>query len=301
MSDTPYYPQKRYVEKGLAPETALNSADFIEVSMAARRAVENGVLTPELAKYMVPMAMVEGWSGNYGIRGDMALYASKENIDRFQRMGITVRDESEEKDLPVPEHREPTLTPASLTQKIRGKMQKPIVLFLDGLTRGTRKPGTPTPAEQEWDKFVAMHRADEDPAKIAEQETKFIQIRDGDRNAMHRMPQAQYPDFHSAEVVIQKRGKDKFLVLGGNGNGGGHMARVMAAILAEKASHKDIKSPEDAVKRYNGRGKATEYIDDVPVPADVDVYLKKVMEAREMLNHPLNAPVRELTKGIGVD
>ena len=66
-----------------------------------------------------------------------------------------------------------------------------------------------------------------------------------------------------------------------------------AAILGEKAKLQGVRTPEDAVKRYNGKGKAMENADGELVPADVDVYWKKVQEARRLLTHEKNAPFYE--------
>ena len=65
--------------------------------------------------------------------------------------------------------------------------------------------------------------------------------------------------------------------------------RLAAAILGEKAKLKGVKTVEDAIKRYNGKGKATEDYYGETVPADVNVYWKKVSEAKKMLAHPHNA------------
>ena len=67
--------------------------------------------------------------------------------------------------------------------------------------------------------------------------------------------------------------------------------RWAATILGEKSRLKGVMTAEDAVKRYNGQGTATEYVgyDDTPVPADVNVYLKKVQKAKELLAHPKNS------------
>jgi hypothetical protein len=67
--------------------------------------------------------------------------------------------------------------------------------------------------------------------------------------------------------------------------------RWAATVLGEKSRLKGVVTTEDAVKRYNGQGTATEYVgyDDTPVPANVNVYLKKVQKAKELLEHPKNS------------
>ncbi len=65
---------------------------------------------------------------------------------------------------------------------------------------------------------------------------------------------------------------------------------MAAVILGEKAKLKQAGGTlEGAVKSYNGKGKAMEEYDGKLVPADVDVYWKKVSEAARLLQHPLNA------------
>lgn len=69
--------------------------------------------------------------------------------------------------------------------------------------------------------------------------------------------------------------------------------RWAATVLGEKSRLKGVVTPEDAVKRYNGKGTATEYVgyDDTPVPADVSVYWKKIQKAQELLEHPKNSSI----------
>ena len=69
--------------------------------------------------------------------------------------------------------------------------------------------------------------------------------------------------------------------------------RLAAVILGEKSKLKGIKTVEDAVKRYNGKGKAMEEYYGATVPADVNVYWKKVSESKRLLDHPINAPLRK--------
>lgn len=81
---------------------------------------------------------------------------------------------------------------------------------------------------------------------------------------------------------------EKFIMPGGGKEE--NMPRMAAVILGEKASLKHVKGDLlEAIKAYNGKGKATEYVYGDAVPADVDVYLAKVQAARRLLDHPLNA------------
>lgn len=67
-------------------------------------------------------------------------------------------------------------------------------------------------------------------------------------------------------------------------------AKLMTTILAIKA--RGAESDDAAIKLYNGKGKATELVDNVKVPANVDTYLKKVREAEAMLEHPANSTLK---------
>lgn len=186
----PHFPAKRYVEKNLAPEVNLSYRDIAALAKARRVAEQNGVLPPALAEQMLPMALVEGRSGNFGILQNGAFYAKPQTVDRFKKMGLE--------------------------------------------TEGAFAP---------------------------------VEMRD-----------------------VSGKGKH----IGPSGNVAGDpdaYARIMAAILAEKASLVPKGDTDAAVKRYNGKGRAIEDADGVKMQADVDVYLKKVREAREMLAHPKNKPL----------
>lgn len=87
-----YYPSSRYVARNLAPEQKLTTEDIQALAKAAKTAVKNGVLTEEQAQYMLPMAMVEGRSGNYGIRQDGGFPATAANVERFKKMGLSITD-----------------------------------------------------------------------------------------------------------------------------------------------------------------------------------------------------------------
>lgn len=77
---------------------------------------------------------------------------------------------------------------------------------------------------------------------------------------------------------------------------GGNGPALAAVILGEKAKLRGDPSIEGAIKRYNGAGKAIEEegnpgdLHYTRTPADVNVYWKKVQEAKRMLEHPSNAP-----------
>ncbi len=86
----PYYPAERYVQKGLKPEMTLHTDSMAAIAKAQRLAEDTGVLSPEVAKYMLPIAMVEGWGAGMGVRDDPgnALYASQRVKKSLADMGL---------------------------------------------------------------------------------------------------------------------------------------------------------------------------------------------------------------------
>lgn len=185
----PHYPLRRYAEQNLAPEQTLRYRDIAALARARRQAEETGVLSPELAEHLLPMAMTEGRSGNFGIVQEGAFYAKPKTLDRFKKMGL-------------------------------------------------------------------------DPA---------------DQGAFAPVAFKDIP------------GKGRHIGPSGNAIGDSDAyARIMAAILADKAALGQPGDVEGAVMRYNGKGRAIEEFDGVRQQADVNVYLDKVKQAREMLAHPKN-------------
>lgn len=237
--DLPYVPSMRYVEKNLKPESELKVYDFVALRLAAKHAIEQGVLSKELADKMLPMAMVEGRSGTkiggFGLN-DPKFYAKPETIDRFRKMGLSVFDTTAE------------------TMKDRAKGGP---IYSD------------TPAS---DMIIAT---------IPGKQGKFLMMNDDTDIMANPSPMRQ--------------------------------ARIMAAVLAEKASLKGANTVDDAVKLFNGRGKSTQTtspsmygMSGMPtrgqvIPADTEVYLKKVKEAESMLSHPANAPLQQFLQETGVD
>ena len=193
----PFYPARRYVDKNLAPEQSLRHTDIAALAKARRLAEAQGVLPPDLAEHLLPMAMVEGRSGNHGILQNGAFYAKPQTVDRFKKMGLET---------------EGAFAPLAF-QDIPGK-----------------------------GKHIGPS------GKMA-----------GD------------PDSY---------------------------ARIMAAILGDKAALVPKGDTDAAVKRYNGKGRAVENADGQTQQADVDVYLSKVKRAREMLAHPKNKPLLDYFNSI---
>ena len=86
----PFYPQERYVKYNLAPERSLSAGNITAIARARKLAEDTGTLSPEVANYMLPIAMTEGWGARMGVRGDSAnaLYASQ-RVRRFvKNMGL---------------------------------------------------------------------------------------------------------------------------------------------------------------------------------------------------------------------
>lgn len=72
---------------------------------------------------------------------------------------------------------------------------------------------------------------------------------------------------------------------------------MAAVILGEKSRLQQAGGTvEGAIKAYNGKGKAWERGAnaqgvDIDIPADVELYLKKVQKAKELLEHPKNSSI----------
>jgi hypothetical protein len=96
-------------------------------------------------------------------------------------------------------------------------------------------------------------------------------------------------------VMNKKSGKLEPMILMNNSQRDPNQAaRRMVAILADKAALQGKDTPEKAIKKYNGAGKAIEDIDGKKVPANVQDYWNKVEEAKRMLQHEKNRKIVEL-------
>jgi hypothetical protein len=60
---TPYYPQKRYFEKNLAPEQNVTNFQLEALAQAGQEAVKNGLMTRKQADRMLPTLLTEGATG----------------------------------------------------------------------------------------------------------------------------------------------------------------------------------------------------------------------------------------------
>ena len=71
------------------PEKTLNAREVTAIARARRLAESQGVLTPELGEYLLPMAMTEGEGGGIGIiEGNERFYASKRFKSYLDKMGM---------------------------------------------------------------------------------------------------------------------------------------------------------------------------------------------------------------------
>jgi hypothetical protein len=91
----PHYPSPRYVEKNLAPERTLTYGDISDLAEARKHAEKMGVLSPAVAEHILPMAMVEGHSGNFGVNQGNAFSAKPSTLKRFRDMGLQVVDKTD--------------------------------------------------------------------------------------------------------------------------------------------------------------------------------------------------------------
>jgi hypothetical protein len=64
----PFYPSRKYVDKGLAPEK-FPKESVRAAAKAAREAVDAGVISPSLAMYILPNILTEGRPDDFGVRG----------------------------------------------------------------------------------------------------------------------------------------------------------------------------------------------------------------------------------------
>ena len=86
----PFYPTEKYLARNWAPDTGLLHAHIRDIAAASRLAEERGVLTPELAQHMLPIAMVENRGRGMGVfQGEKnALYASQRVRKKISDMGL---------------------------------------------------------------------------------------------------------------------------------------------------------------------------------------------------------------------
>jgi len=84
----PFYPSMRYIDRKWAPESSLTTEGVNHIAAARRLAEKTKVLTPELGEHLLPIAMVEGYGAEMGVRQDQAFYASRRFRDALSKMGL---------------------------------------------------------------------------------------------------------------------------------------------------------------------------------------------------------------------
>jgi hypothetical protein len=60
---TPFYPQQRYIDENLAPETGMPNMHLEALAAANQEALKNGLMSPKLASKMLPTILTEGAMG----------------------------------------------------------------------------------------------------------------------------------------------------------------------------------------------------------------------------------------------
>lgn len=249
----PQYPSPRYVEKNLAPEKTLTYGDVRDLAEARRDAEAAGVISPELGEHMLPMAMVEGRPGNFGINDGNGFLATPASIERAKKLGLGITD----------------LTDPAVAERHRYDFHE------DDMASGKRNyyrritiQGPNGPQE--------AHEVAEGPPTTPftidyiQPKPKFQTVGAGTNTA-----RVMHAGYESAPPRIPG---NKMLNVQGSGEQGA-MARIMAFMLAEKHAVNPAGDAEGTVKLYNGRGKMT------------DQYLAKVRAARDMTRHERNAPL----------
>ena len=84
----PFYPSEKYLKKGWAPEKIPVDA-LKALAAAAQRAQQTGVLSPSLAKQLLPNALVEGRFDDFGANG-YGYPVTPERNAIFNKLGLSV-------------------------------------------------------------------------------------------------------------------------------------------------------------------------------------------------------------------
>jgi len=109
-------------------------------------------------------------------------------------------------------------------------------------------------------------------------------------------------------VVMYKNipGKGKHIVLNREANlSPDNMAKMMMAVFGDRAALADVRKNDDgtpfvddAIMRYNGRGRGTEILYGERIPANVREYLRRVKEVSDMRGHPGNKQLMDVYSNI---
>jgi hypothetical protein len=134
-----------------------------------------------------------------------------------------------------------------------------------------------------WGPNMGVKMGTTDNALYASQRTK---------DALAKMNLREGKDFIVVDVRSKKDGKMYPHYIAGQDLEFADVPKLAAVYLGEAAKVRAAKgdvSLAGAIEKYNGKGKATEIIGGKRVPADSKAYVKKVMEAFDLRNHPTNA------------
>ena len=96
MPDFPYYPNQKYIQKNWAPER-ISVGDLMAMANAQKLATQQGILTPQLANHLLPIALVEGRFGRNETKSDsdyglnhFGYPPTPERDAAFKKMGLQV-------------------------------------------------------------------------------------------------------------------------------------------------------------------------------------------------------------------
>ena len=137
-----------------------------------------------------------------------------------------------------------------------------------------------------WGPNMGVKLGTTDNALYASQRTK---------DALAKMNLREGKDF----IVVDVRGKDGKMYphyMPSLDISAENMPKLAAVYLGEAAKVRAARgdfSPAGAIEKYNGSGTATEIINGQKVPANSKTYVKKVMKAFDLRDHPANAEFYE--------
>ena len=85
-----HYPSEKHVRRNWPAERDLTYEDISALAQAQRQAEQAGIISPEVGKHLLPIAMVEGWGSGMGLRKDEknALYATPSLRKNLDTMGL---------------------------------------------------------------------------------------------------------------------------------------------------------------------------------------------------------------------
>ena len=92
----PFSPSQKYIDERSKQEQSLTGEDIASIAAAHKRAVDKGVLSPELANFLLPMSMIEGRGSDLGVKTgkkadvdpSVGFYASQRFKNSLSEMGL---------------------------------------------------------------------------------------------------------------------------------------------------------------------------------------------------------------------